>query len=121
MEFVEPIRDRKKISQIKNLLDGSQRYRDLLLFVVGINAALRISDLLSMQIGDFVDEDGSIRNHFIIREAKRDKRNEVVVNSNICEALEKYLAYYPNVGRNPNNYLFFSTKLSDYNYTRPIT
>jgi integrase len=121
MDFVEPIRDRKKISQIKNLLDGSKRYRDLLLFVVGINSALRISDLLQLQIGDFIDEDGDIRNHFIIREAKRDKRNEVVVNSNMREALDKYLAYYPNIGHNPDNYLCFSTKLSDYNYTRSIT
>ena len=30
MNFVEPIRDRKKIAQIKNLLRGQQRYRDLL-------------------------------------------------------------------------------------------
>ena len=35
MNFVEPIRDRKKIAQIKNLLRGQRRYRDLLLFVVG--------------------------------------------------------------------------------------
>ena len=37
MNFVEPIRDRKKIAQIKNQLRGERRYRDLLLFVVGIN------------------------------------------------------------------------------------
>jgi len=42
MNFVEPIRDWKKISQIKNLLRGQRRYRDLLFFVVGINTALRI-------------------------------------------------------------------------------
>jgi len=33
MNFVEPIRDRKKIAQIKNLLRGQERIRDLL-FVV---------------------------------------------------------------------------------------
>jgi hypothetical protein len=42
MNFVEPIRDRKKIAQIKNLLRGQKRFRNLLLFVVGINTALRI-------------------------------------------------------------------------------
>ncbi|MFC1936158.1 hypothetical protein ACFLYP_00680 [Chloroflexota bacterium] len=36
MNFVEPIRDRKKIAQIKNQLRGQRRYRDLLLFVVGM-------------------------------------------------------------------------------------
>ncbi len=39
MDFVEPIRDKKKITQIKNQLTGAKRYRDLLLFVVGINTA----------------------------------------------------------------------------------
>jgi integrase len=53
MNFVEPIRERKKISQIKNLLRGQYRYRDLLLFVVGINTALRISDLLELRISHF--------------------------------------------------------------------
>ena len=48
MIFVEPICDRKKIAQIKNLLRGQKRFRDLLLFVVGINSALRISDLLNL-------------------------------------------------------------------------
>ena len=32
MNFVEPIRDRKKIAQIKKLLRGEGRIRDLLLF-----------------------------------------------------------------------------------------
>jgi integrase len=58
MNFVEPIRDRKKIAQIKNLLRGQERFRDLLLFTVGVNTALRISDLLQLQIGQFLDDRG---------------------------------------------------------------
>ena len=61
MNFVEPIRDRKKIAQIKNLLRGQERCRDLLLFVVGINTALRITDLLDLQINNFLDDQGQIR------------------------------------------------------------
>ena len=56
MNFVEPIRDRKKIAQIKNQLRGQRRYRDLLLFVVGINTALRISDLLGLRVEHFLDD-----------------------------------------------------------------
>jgi len=33
MDFVEPIRDRKKIAQIKNQLEGAGHFRDLLLFL----------------------------------------------------------------------------------------
>ena len=61
MNYVEPIRAAKKIAHIKNLLKGQRRFRDLLLFTVGINTALRVSDLLSLRIGDFVDQDGAIR------------------------------------------------------------
>ena len=66
MNFVEPIRDRKKIAQIKNLIRGQERIRDLLLFVVGINSALRISDLLELHIAHFLDEQGRIRQRFWI-------------------------------------------------------
>lgn len=121
MDFVEPIRDKKKITAIKNLLSGAHRYRDLLLFVMGINSALRISDLLQLRIGDVLDDQGEIRNRFTIREEKRDKRNEVVINDSIHDALEKFIDAYPGIANNPDNYLFFSTKLSDYSYTRPIT
>jgi integrase len=121
MDFVEPIRDKKKIAQIKNLLDGAKRHRDLLLFVVGINSALRISDLLAFRIGHFIDERGTIRKRFAIQEAKRGKRNEVVVNTSIREALEKYLIAYPGIVRDSTHYVFFSTKRADHDYTRPIS
>jgi integrase len=55
MQFVEPIRDIKKVAQIKNMLRGENKVRDLLLFELGINSALRISDLLGIQIKDLFD------------------------------------------------------------------
>ena len=94
MNFVDPIRDRKKIAQIKNLLRGQGRYRDLLLFVVGINTALRISDLLQLKINHFLDEKGRIKSRFWIKEQKRGKRHEITINQSIREALAKYLGYY---------------------------
>ena len=113
MNFVDPIRDRKKIAQIKNLLRGQRRYRDLLLFVVGINSALRISDLLRLKIGQLFDENGEIKNRFWIKEQKRGKRHEVAINQSIKETLVEYLKEYPHVADNGENYLFFnpSTRL----------
>ena len=95
MNFVEPIRDRKKIAQIKNQLRGQQHYRDLLLLVVGINTALRISDLLQLRISHFIDDHKRIRQRFWIKEQKRNKRHEIVINQSIREALNEYLAAYP--------------------------
>jgi integrase len=110
MEFVEPIRDRKKIAQIKNVLRGQRRYRDLLLFVVGINTALRVSDLLKLQIDDFVDREGKIKSRFWIREEKRGKRNEVIINDSIQETLTEYLAAYPTIINTPDHFVFFNTR-----------
>lgn len=61
MNFVEPIRERKKISQIKNLLRGGKRFRDLLLFTGGINTALGISDLLRLRVEHFFDKQKRLR------------------------------------------------------------
>jgi len=118
MNFVEPIRDRKKISQIKNLLRGERRFRDLLLFTVGINTALRVSDLLRLRIGHFMDDRQAIRKRFQIKEQKRGKRHEVSINASIRETFREYLTAYPNIVSDPQHFLFFNTKTDD--FTEPI-
>jgi integrase len=114
MNFVEPIRDRKKIAQIKNQLRGQRRYRDLLLFVVGINTALRISDLLELRVAHFINDQQRIRNRFWIKEQKRGKRQEVVVNNSIQEVLAEYLAAYPAIITDHNHFIFFNSKANSF-------
>ena len=119
MNFVDPIRDRRKIAQIKNLLRGERRYRDLLLFTVGINSALRVSDLLALTVGQVVDEFGVIRDRFWLREEKRGKRQEVIINDSIKAVLGEYLVAYPGVLADPEHFIFFNTRTM--NYAKPIT
>lgn len=119
MNFVEPIRDRKKIAQIKNVLKGQGRYRDFLLFTVGVNTALRVSDLLQLRIGDFLDEAGEVKQRFWLHEQKRGKRHEVVINTSIRKALELYRKAYDDVEADPNHFVFFNTRTKD--YTNPIS
>jgi integrase len=118
MNFVEPIRDRKKIAQIKNLLRGQKRFRDLLLFAVGINTALRISDLLQLQVNHFLDEQGRINQRFWIKERKRGKRHEIVINTSIQEVLDEYLSAFPDIKETKDNFVFFSSTTHD--YSNPI-
>ena len=118
MNFVEPIRDRKKIPQIKNLLRGEVRFRDLLLFMMGINSAQTISDLLQLQIGHFTDESGRPKRRFWIQEQKRGKRHEVTINNSIRETLDEYLKAYQDIDEKPENCLFINSKR--YDYARPI-
>ena len=114
MNFVEPIRDRKKIAQIKNQLRGQGRFRDLLLFTVGVNTALRISDLLQLKIGQFLDDRGRYKYRIWVHEQKRNKRHEVVINQSIRGALEEYLEAYPGVAKNSKHFVFFNTKMNGY-------
>jgi hypothetical protein len=48
--------------------------------------ALRISDLLELQVAHLLDEQGKIRQRFWIKEKKRGKRQEVVTSESIREA-----------------------------------
>jgi integrase len=94
------------------------KQRDLLLFVVGINTALRISDLLELRVGQFLDEQLRIRHRFLIKERKRGKRQEVVINNSIREVLEEYLAAYPAITIDHNHFVFFNSKAGD--FSQPI-
>ncbi|MFZ0533599.1 MAG: tyrosine-type recombinase/integrase [Anaerolineales bacterium] len=97
-----------------NQLRGQERFRDLLLFVIGINSALRISDLLELQVSHFLDDQGHIQRRFWIKEKKRGKRQEVVINESIREALEEYLAAYSGIKEKLENFIFFNPKTNDY-------
>lgn len=118
MNFVEPIRSQKKITQIKNIFRGQSRYRDLLMFVFGINSALRISDLLELQVKDLFDVNNRVRSRFWIKEQKRGKRQEIIVNASIRGAIQEYINAHPGILDDPEHSLFFNTKFLD--YRRPI-
>jgi integrase len=85
-----------------------------LLFVVGINTALRISDLLALQVDHFLDDPKRIRQRFWIKEQKRSKRQEVVINSSIQETLDEYLAAYPQISDGRDHFIFFNTKVGHF-------
>ncbi len=110
MKFVEPIRDVRKISQIKNLLRSDWNIRDLLLFELGINSALRISDLLSIQIKDLFENDLSIKDFFDIKEEKTSKNNRITITPKVKETLNLYKITYPEIIKNENNSVFFRKK-----------
>jgi len=89
-----------------------------LLFTVGVNTALRISDLLQLRIGQFLDERRRYKRRFWIHEQKRNKRHEVTINQSIQEALGEYLEAYPGVAENSEHFVFFNTKTNS--YSEPI-
>lgn len=110
MRFVDWIKDPKKISQIRNILRDSGDYRNLLLFSLGINAALRIQDLLSLQVKDLFEEDLTIREFFDIKEIKTWKSNRIFITPKVKVILWEYAEKYPHIVENAENYVFFRKK-----------
>ena len=97
MEFVEPIRDKKKINSMKKILRASS-LRDEMLFVLGINTALRVSDLLALRVGDVIDETGCVKDAVAVRERKTDKAKLFRLNDSAKSILREYVkAYSPGI------------------------
>ncbi len=87
MKYVQPIRDRNKIEEIKAILMENGT-RDLLLFMMGINTALRISDLLKLRVLD-------VRNktHLEIKEQKTGKLKRFPLRGNLQVLISEYIAH----------------------------
>jgi len=89
MKEVQPIRDRKKISAIKGNLKKRDP-RDFLMFTLGINTGLRISDILKLKVEDVKDHTGEIKLYLDLNEKKTGKQRFIYLNDEVTRALEYY-------------------------------
>ncbi|CEG25979.1 site-specific integrase [Bacillus sp. B-jedd] len=83
MNTVQPIRDRSKIAEMKKQLSSSRRNE--FLFQMGINTGLRISDLLSLKVGDVRN-----RSHIHITEKKTKKVKRFRINESLRNDIITY-------------------------------
>lgn len=117
MNFVQPIRDLEKISEVRSFL-ASKNKRDELLFCFGIYTGLRISDILTVKVQDVLDKD-----HFYIVEQKtkkakqRSKKYTVRKRIPIIKKLQRLISGYCGEGMRGTEYLFKSRQGKN----RPIT
>ncbi|GIN93272.1 site-specific recombinase [Siminovitchia terrae] len=102
---VQPIRSLEKINDMKWSLKKWCGERDYILFLLGINAGLRISDLLELKVKEIKGKQS-----IIIREGKT-KKPRTIYLTNIYEELNDYIS-----GLGDSGWLFPSRK-----GMRPIT
>lgn len=88
MEFVQPIRDKNQLEIIKKGLK-ERNERDYVMFMVGINAGLRISDILQLHVRDVKGE------HIKIKEMKTGKTRRTIINRKLRKALDDYIKDKP--------------------------
>lgn len=94
MSTVEPIRKLSDLKKIETILE--QNRRNLLIFIMGINCGLRISDILALDVKDVRGK------KFVqITEKKTGKFKKFPINSKLKPMLEEYTK-----GKNPDEPLF---------------
>lgn len=63
-----------------------------MLIIIGLNSALRISDLLHLTFGDFFDfNKKQWKSHIVVREKKTGKINRIYVNGEISRIINEYI------------------------------
>ena len=97
MNIVEPIRRKKDLKKIESIL-RKQSLRDLLLFTIGTNCGLRISDILNLDVRDVQNKD-----YISITEKKTGKYKRFPINSKLKPMFAQFTQ-----GRKADEPLFLS-------------
>lgn len=110
----EPIKDMDEIFRISNYLISQKRFRDNMLFIVGINFGLRVSDLRLLRFSHLINENFAFKDTFPILEQKtkntrkQRKNRYITINTAVVESVTLYLENTP--GLCLSDYMFRSER-----------
>lgn len=118
-----PIKDEKDIKKVYRYLENQIKYsktdygeyiayRNYMLFMVGINTALRAEDLLQLKVKDV------IKGRIDTTENKTKKDQHFILNDKLFTEIKIYIQAF---NLQMSDYLFASRKNGKEGYTRPIT
>ena len=113
MSTTKPIKDKTDLERIKNYYLDKKEYRNYTLIIIGLNTALRISDILSLTWKDVYHyKKNKFHNHIYLTEKKTGKRTVIALNQSVIEALKILLAsdYYQKELPPPEEYIFIGRK-----------
>ncbi|MEK4247608.1 tyrosine-type recombinase/integrase [Psychrobacillus sp. FSL K6-2684] len=107
---VEPIKDPDQLDNLCEHLK-SKNYRNYVMFMIGMNTGLRISDILKLKVSD-------VRNtEFIITtEIKTGKKKKVIISLPLKKVLDPFIE-----GKADNEYLIKSNKKTKKGAEKPIS
>ena len=99
----EPIKNMDDIMRISQYLISEHRWRDNMLFIVGINFGLRVGDLCSLRFSNLINDNFVFKESFPVfeqktRNTRKKKKNRyITINSAVIEAVTLYLEHTPGV------------------------
>ena len=117
MSAARPIRDKNELKMLENFYCTEEKNpRNNALIHIGINTALRISDLLQLKWKDIYDFDRKMfHRHIILTEQKTKKETVIAINQNALAAFQQYMK---SLGRiQPEDYVF----PGKYGASRPLS
>jgi integrase len=103
---VEPIRNKAKIKQMYNYLNGKNTKYGLL-FRFGLNTGLRISDILPIKVKDIFNSNWCFKDYLILNEKKTGKEKKIMLNKILRSTIQSYVK---SEKLSFDNYLFYSQK-----------
>lgn len=107
MSTTQPIRDAKELEAFRNFYkDRESNPRNYALIVLGINCALRISDLLELQWNTVYNfKKKCFRKHMTVCERKTGKMTIIALNDNAILTLNAYRQSLKSI--QPGQYIFY--------------
>ena len=120
----DPIKSIEDIERVSDWFIRRGKYRDNMLFIVGINFGLRISDLLSLRFSHLIDEHFRFKTTFPILEKKtkntrKVKKNRyITINDAVVDAVTLYLENTPGVKL--SDYMFRSESNNSIGVNKPL-
>lgn len=121
----EPIKSMEDIISVSQYLIRNKRYRDNMLFIVGINFGLRASDLRQLRFSNLINENLTFKDSFPVFEQKtrntrkRKKNRYITINDAVIEAVKLYLMNTENVSL--SDYMFKSEAVNCGDSNIPLT
>lgn len=121
----EPIKRMEDILRVSKFLVSQNRYRDNMLFILGINFGLRVSDLKSLRFSHLINDNLTFRDTFAVFEKKtrntrkRKVNRYITVNQAVVDAVTLYLEHTPGISL--SDYMFRSESTKNVNQNTPLT
>lgn len=109
MSTTQPIRNQKELKQFKSYYQYVKpNLRNYSLIIIGLNSALRISDILHLTYNDVYDfRQNQWRSHIIVLEQKTQKTNKIYMNREIRTVLHTIM---DETAHTPDEWIFKSQK-----------
>lgn len=123
MNTAQPIRSKKELDHFKNYYKTEEiNPRNQVLITIGLNTALRISDILSLKWKDVYNEEkGTFNEHISIEEQKTGKISCIYMNKTVKSTLKMYKEFIDKEHKPDGERYLFEGKALEGDVLKPIS